>query len=609
MLGFLPSVRPELVDAERAEGDAHDASRPVHELVGVGTVLNGKYRLLELLGEGGMGSVYLAHSNALDVEVAVKLIRADLIEGEGERLSDRLLHEARAAAHVDHPAILRVFDFGKTPQGEPFLVMEKLDGEDLASLLARHGSMAPVRAVQLLLPIVHGLAAAHDKGIVHRDIKLGNVFLAFLEDGTLQPKLIDFGLATLHQHNTSGLALSQTIVGTPGYMSPEQVRGEEAGPAADIWALCVMLYEMLTGKLPFTGHTDNALMCAVLLHGPEPLAACGVQEPELWTIIEKGLAGQPVERWPSARSLGMALAGWLMAQGITEDVAAGSLTHQWSVEPSFWVPDSWYDLEPRLPMSPSSPAGGSTLRSTVIPIAPVVAKRRGAGMLIALGLVALAVLGVAGLVVWPVSSRANEEPSVAAPAARAMAVAEPGVEETTPTLPSQGDGSPTRTNDSGSSAPPASSPVEASRAATSSPPTPAARLLGLGFMPTSRWASRSSQEPSSRHEPLLGAAADPVLEVPTRLAEQPVQRDVYPDDGRLADGGVGRAEHGPPSGVAEHGPPSGVADELADEYEARQRQVRELVGQGLSAEAPSAVGTRPRDRRAVEGVHAAERGW
>jgi len=152
-------------------------------------------------------------------------------------------------------------------------------------------------------------------------------------------------------------------------------------------------------------------------------------------------------------------------------------------------------------------------------------------MLIALGLVALAVLGVAGLVVWPVSSRANEEPSVAAPAARAMAVAEPGVEETTPTLPSQGDGSPTRTNDSGSSAPPASSPVEASRAATSSPPTPAARLLGLGFMPTSRWASRSSQEPSSRHEPLLGAAADPVLEVPTRLAEQPVQRDVYPDDG------------------------------------------------------------------------------
>ena len=570
MLGFLPSVRPELVDAERAEGDAHDASRPVHELVGVGTVLNGKYRLLELLGEGGMGSVYLAHSNALDVEVAVKLIRADLIEGEGERLSDRLLHEARAAAHVDHPAILRVFDFGKTPQGEPFLVMEKLDGEDLASLLARHGSMAPVRAVQLLLPIVHGLAAAHDKG---------------------------------------GLALSQTIVGTPGYMSPEQVRGEEAGPAADIWALCVMLYEMLTGKLPFTGHTDNALMCAVLLHGPEPLAACGVQEPELWTIIEKGLAGQPVERWPSARSLGMALAGWLMAQGITEDVAAGSLTHQWSVEPSFWVPDSWYDLEPRLPMSPSSPAGGSTLRSTVIPIAPVVAKRRGAGMLIALGLVALAVLGVAGLVVWPVSSRANEEPSVAAPAARAMAVAEPGVEETTPTLPSQGDGSPTRTNDSGSSAPPASSPVEASRAATSSPPTPAARLLGLGFMPTSRWASRSSQEPSSRHEPLLGAAADPVLEVPTRLAEQPVQRDVYPDDGRLADGGVGRAEHGPPSGVAEHGPPSGVADELADEYEARQRQVRELVGQGLSAEAPSAVGTRPRDRRAVEGVHAAERGW
>ena len=161
-----------------------------------GDVVAGKYQLGRHLGEGGMGDVWLAHNETLDIDVALKLIRGELATAE---MAERLLHEARAAARLGHPAIVRVNDFGKTDRGDPFIVMELLQGEDLGAALSSRGRLNAVTAVRTLLPIAHALMVAHNKGIVHRDLKPENVFLAKSDDGKLQPKLVDFGVAKLER--------------------------------------------------------------------------------------------------------------------------------------------------------------------------------------------------------------------------------------------------------------------------------------------------------------------------------------------------------------------------------------------------------------------------
>jgi serine/threonine protein kinase len=174
--------------------------------LGVGSVIAGKYSLTRLLGEGAMGTVFEAHHHALDVDVAIKILRTRRGGGDDGSPRERLQREARAAASLGHPGIIRVFDTGVTPDGQPYLVMELLEGEDLASMLDRLGRLAPVTAVQSMLPIVEALAAAHDRQIIHRDLKPENVFLARTAGGATQPKLIDFGVAKLDDPAVVGKA-------------------------------------------------------------------------------------------------------------------------------------------------------------------------------------------------------------------------------------------------------------------------------------------------------------------------------------------------------------------------------------------------------------------
>src|SRR5882672_2939756 len=149
-------------------------------LYGTGDLIADKYRLGRKLGQGGMGEVWLAHNETLDIDVAIKLIRREMAT---EEMADRLLHEARAAARLGHPAIVRVNDFGKTNRGDPFIVMELLDGEDLAGALAKRGTLNADTAVRTLLPIAHALSVAHNKGIVHRDLKPENIYIAKNDEG------------------------------------------------------------------------------------------------------------------------------------------------------------------------------------------------------------------------------------------------------------------------------------------------------------------------------------------------------------------------------------------------------------------------------------------
>ncbi len=290
-----------------------------------GDVIAGKYRLVSLLGEGGMGSVWRVRNMDLDVEVALKLIRAEATLSEA---TDRLLREAQAAAKLTDSGIVRVFDFGRSEQGNPFIVMELLEGEDLAAAIQRRGRLSPKRAVRVLLPVVRALAVAHQNGIVHRDLKPENVFLSKTPNG-LQPKVVDFGIAQLDKSQALRLTSTGALMGSPLYMSPEQAKGEAVDFRADIWGITAVLYEALSGMQPFPGGNYNAVLCAIMLREPErPAAEVGVDD-ELWSLVQRGLAKEPAFRYESMRHFGQALAKWLVECGEQTDITGASLVTQW----------------------------------------------------------------------------------------------------------------------------------------------------------------------------------------------------------------------------------------------------------------------------------------
>ncbi len=250
-------------------------------------------------------------------------------------LAERLLEEARNTARLGHPAIVRALDFGHTERGDPFIVLELLDGEDLASRIDRDGALTPEHAVAVLLPVVHASCpqAVHESGIVHRDIKPENVFLAQAELG-LQAKLLDFGISR-KTDRVRRLTVRDTALGTPDYMSPEQARGENSDARTDQWSFCVVLYEAVTRNRPFEADNYNALLRAIIEATPHPLFAHGVDQPELWQILASNVLSKSAsDRYATIRDLGEALAGWLVSRGISEDAVGTSLRRAWLKEVS-----------------------------------------------------------------------------------------------------------------------------------------------------------------------------------------------------------------------------------------------------------------------------------
>src|SRR5919106_1205270 len=209
-----------------------------------------RYRLGERLGYGGMGEVFAAHDLRLDREVALKLLREDLAEHDGMR--ERVVAEARLAVRLTHPHVVGVLDTGEQ-DGRPFVVMERLSGRTLRDELAE-GRMPAERVRDVGLQVLRALAAAHELGIVHRDVKPGNV----LDAGVGTWKVADFGIAKwVHADET--LTGTGELLGSPSYLAPERIEGQEAGPASDLYAVGVLLYEALTGTKPFTGKDPVSL--------------------------------------------------------------------------------------------------------------------------------------------------------------------------------------------------------------------------------------------------------------------------------------------------------------------------------------------------------------
>ncbi|MCU0256801.1 MAG: serine/threonine protein kinase, partial [Vicinamibacterales bacterium] len=268
----------------------------------------GPYEIVEPIGAGGMGEVYRAHDARLGRDVAVKVLPRRFAS-DADRLH-RFEQEARAAAALNHPNIVAVFDLGVGEAG-PYVVSELLQGETLRVTTAR-GPMPPRRAVDLAMQIAAGLAAAHQRGIVHRDLKPDNVFVT--TDG--RAKILDFGLAKLTEPIVAGpgpadaptalVTIPGMVLGTAGYMSPEQVRGEVTDLRTDIFALGAVFYEMLAGKRAFTGDSVVETMSAILRTDPPEFVA-GAVPSSLDRIVRRCLEKNPAHRFQSAGDIAFAL--------------------------------------------------------------------------------------------------------------------------------------------------------------------------------------------------------------------------------------------------------------------------------------------------------------
>lgn len=262
--------------------------------IAIGVTLDGKYRIDATIGRGGMGAVYRARDTRLDRDVAVKVVRGELVSSS--EAQERFKREAQLAARLQHPSIVTVFDYGTLPDGSAYLVMEYVRGEDLRARLTR----SPLDwrdALELLAAIADGVEAAHREHILHRDLKPENVLLPA---GGGPPKVLDFGVAKMMAStDTRGtVTAGATIVGTPAYMAPEQLRGGTVDPRADVYSLAVMTYEMLTGRLPF--GAGSFVDIAVRQESDEP-SLDGSQIPEhLAGLLRQALSINPAKRPPTA---------------------------------------------------------------------------------------------------------------------------------------------------------------------------------------------------------------------------------------------------------------------------------------------------------------------
>ncbi len=270
---------------------------------GAGDILEGRYRLNELLGEGGFGAVYKATQLNIDREVAIKLVLPQLVAMENGL--ERFEREAKVAKRLEHPNTVRMYDYGHTNDGVPYIAWELLRGKELGDALKTEGPMSPERVVRIISQTLKALMEAHAMGIVHRDIKPANIFLSKFSGEEDYVKVLDFGIAkALDATEAAGgknLTMAGQIIGTPAYMSPEQVKGENVGPQSDLYSLGLLMVEMLTGSVLY-GGTGLAICAAHLSPNPTPLPPEVAGSP-LGPVVARATEKNPATRYGSAEEM------------------------------------------------------------------------------------------------------------------------------------------------------------------------------------------------------------------------------------------------------------------------------------------------------------------
>ena len=270
-----------------------------------GTLISGKYRLQRLLGAGSMGSVWAARNELTNRDFAVKFLLPEL--SQNEEALNRFFLEARACGQIRHPAIVDVYDMGQADDGSPYLVMELLEGEGFDTRIWRQGYLRPVDVCRYIATVSRGLEEAHTRGLIHRDLKPGNIFFAIDKSGSVYPKVLDFGISKETSSEQFDYVKTSTgaVLGSPAYMSPEQARGEtDIDARTDIWALGVIMYEALTGEVPFDAGNYNALMLCIISNAHRSVREVAPHvPPELSELVDRLLEKDRDKRVGSAGEL------------------------------------------------------------------------------------------------------------------------------------------------------------------------------------------------------------------------------------------------------------------------------------------------------------------
>ena len=277
----------------------------MQSVTGSGRVVAGRYELLDSVGHGAMGTVWRARDLRLDREVAVKEVRVPgpMTYQDRNVLRERSLREARVAARLSHPGVVTVHDVIEA-DGTPWIIMELVPSRSLAQVLAEDGPLPPARAAMMGMTLLEALGSAHAAGVVHRDVKPGNILVT--AEG--RAVLTDFGIATLH--GDPGLTQAGMVMGTPGFCAPERIRGEPASPASDLWSLGATLYAAVEGRGPFEGQGSAMAVLANIVHGdPPPAKSAGPLEPVITALMKRDPAVRP-DAITARRLLAAACAGY-----------------------------------------------------------------------------------------------------------------------------------------------------------------------------------------------------------------------------------------------------------------------------------------------------------
>ncbi|UQA61225.1 serine/threonine-protein kinase [Polyangium aurulentum] len=303
-----------------------------------GDIIEGKYRIVRQLGQGGMGAVYEGDNTRIHRRVAIKVLhssvaaKADVVQ--------RFEREAQAAGRIGSEHIVEVLDLGNLPTGERFMVMEYLEGESLGQRIKKRKRLAPTEAAPIIHGLLEGLAAAHDAGIVHRDLKPDNVYLVNTKNQRDFVKVLDFGVSKFSAlDNDMSMTKTGAVMGTPYYMSPEQARGGKIDHRSDLYSVGVVMYQAVTGRLPFKAETFNELVFKIALESPEPAEVVVPNlDPGFAALIAKAMVRDAGLRFQTAREFQAAVAQWMMSNPIAPDVMPGGMNRIPTLQPGMFDP-------------------------------------------------------------------------------------------------------------------------------------------------------------------------------------------------------------------------------------------------------------------------------
>ena len=375
----------------------------------VGSIIGERYHVLKKLGEGGMGQVYLAEHVKMGRKSAVKVMNPGMVH-DADAIS-RFNREAANASRINHPNVAGIYDFGETSDGLIYLAMEFIEGESLTSLVEKSGALPPNRAADIAKQAADGLQVAHDMGIVHRDLKPDNIMIAKNRDGSDCVKVVDFGIAKAAGAENQKVTKTGLVVGTPEYMSPEQLAGDKLDGRSDVYSLALVAFNMFTGKLPFDGESAQESMIMRLTDEPKSLAMMKPDtswSPDVQAVMAKALQRRSADRYQKATDFGNALSDAVArmpkaaAAGATQMIGANDGATAMIAAP----PKTRLDSSPALPPAAAAPAPVYTATPPVKSKGPMYA-----GLGAAVGLAALATIYFS-----KGTSKAGSTPPVAAEA-------------------------------------------------------------------------------------------------------------------------------------------------------------------------------------------------